>query len=280
MNKTSFLPVCLVVSMLSTGLSEAATTVLHYRVNDTNAATVAGGTVPGFGGSANGTTIGTAGGVTLSTSIPTLGVPAGAGNRSLSFAGNAGINLPGTQQMLNSTISASGGFTYEAWFNYSGGGNVNSIIDYAGTEKLIRRATSTGTSMLHSGPGVADQLIGNAGTNEWHYVAAVFTATSLVGTSVIGDFTFYFDGTTPVGTLAAQTIDNFGDSLNRTISVGAHPSGFSGDFFNGLIYEPRVSLGALTPSQLLFTTVPEPGTALLCGLVSFALLLPRSRRGL
>ncbi len=105
----------------------------------------------------------------------------------------------------------------------------------------------------------------------------VFTATSLSGTSVVGDFTFYLDGTTPVGTLAGQTIDNFGDSLNRTISVGAHPLGFAGDYFAGQIYEPRVSLGALAPSELLFTTVPEPGSALLAGLVSL-MLLPRRRR--
>jgi hypothetical protein len=276
MTTASFLPLCLTTTLLCAGLSGAATTVLHYRVNDTDAAGVAGGTVPGVGGSPSGTTFG-AGGVTLSASVPTIGVPAGAGNRSLNFAGNGGINLPGTQQLLNSAVNTAGGFTYEAWFNYSGGGNVNSIIDYAGTEKLVRRVAATGVSMTFSGPVDMDPLIGATGLNEWHYAAVVFTATSLAGDSVIGDFTFYLDGNTPVGTLAGQTIDNFGDSLNRTISVGAHPLGFVGDFFNGQIYEPRVSLGALAPSELLY--VPEPGAAMLFGFVS-VMLLPRRRRGL
>ncbi len=270
MNIRTILPALLAASLFGSA-AHAATTVLHYSVNDTDAATVAGGTVPGFGGGPDGTSIGN--GATLSASVPTTGVPAGAGNRSLDFAGDGGFNLPGTQQLLNSSVDAAGGFTFEAWFNFAGGGNVNSIIDYAGTEKLVRRDAATGVSMTAS--GVGDPLIGVTGTGEWHYAAAVFTSTGLAGTSINGDFTFYLDGTTPVGTLAGVTIDNFGDSLNRTISVGAHPVGFAGDFFVGQIYEPRVSLGALTPSELLF--VPEPGSTALFGVAS-ALLLFRRRR--
>lgn len=247
--------------------------MLHYSVSDTDAATVAGGTVPGVDGSASGTAIGAGG--TLSADIPTTGVPSGAGNRSLSFSGDGAFNLAGTQQLLNSTIDANGGFTFEAWFNYAGGGNVNSIIDYAGTEKLVRRVAATGVSMAASGTG--DPLIGATNVNIWYYAAVVFTSTGLSGTSITGDFTFYLDGTTPVGTLTGQTIDNFGDSLNRTISVGGHPQGFAGDYFNGQIYEPRVSLGALTPGELLFTTIPEPGAPLLLGFSSVLLFLRRKR---
>ncbi|MDB4713199.1 hypothetical protein OAF41_00415 [bacterium] len=76
----------------------------------------------------------------------------------MSFAGDGGFNLPGTRQLLNSTI--------DAWFNFAGGGNVNSIIDYAGTEKLVRRAAATGVSMTAA--GVGDPLIGATGTNSWH----------------------------------------------------------------------------------------------------------------
>ncbi|MFT4548484.1 MAG: hypothetical protein ACI8XO_002521 [Verrucomicrobiales bacterium] len=272
MKTRSFLPLCLLAGFVSVAQSHAATTVLHYSVNDTDAATVAAGTVPGFGGSPNGTALGTGG--ILSASVPTAGVPASAGNRSLSFSGGGGFNLPGTQQLLNSDINANGGFTYEAWFNFAGGGNVNSIIDYAGTEKLVRRAAATGVSMTAS--GVGDPLIAAVGINEWHYAAVVFTSTGLAGADITGDFTFYFDGLTPVGTLAGQTIDDFGDSLNRTISVGAHPIGFAGDFYNGQIYEPRVSLGALTTGELLYT-VPEPGAPLLLGFASALLFLRRRR---
>jgi hypothetical protein len=268
----STLPLCLLTGFALLGQS-SATTVLHYRVIDTDAANVAAGTVPGFDGSADGAAIGAGG--TLSADVPTVGVPAGAGNRSLSFAGDGGFNLPGTQQLLNSTIDANGGFTFEAWFNFAGGGNVNSIIDYAGTEKLVRRAAATGVSMTAA--GVGDPLIGAVGTNSWHYAAVVFTSTGLSGADITGDFTFYLDGTTPVGTLTGQTITAFGDSLNRTISVGAHPVGFAGDFYNGQIYEPRVSLGALSAGDLLYTAIPEPGAPLLLAFSSVLVFLRRKR---
>lgn len=56
----------------------------------------------------------------------------------------------------------------------------------------------------------------------------------------------------PSASVSNVTITNFGDSLNRTIAVGAHPLGFGGDFFNGQIYEPRASLGALPNAELLY----------------------------
>ncbi len=46
---------------------------------------------------------------------------------------------------------------------------------------------------------------------DWATQAVVFNSTGLAGVNITGDFTFYLDGTTPVGTLTGQTIDNFGD---------------------------------------------------------------------
>ncbi len=230
-------------------------TLFHYRVNGSDAGAVSGGTVPSVGGSDGAVS----GPVTLSADVPSAGVPGGAGNRSLSFDGGAGVLSPGTRQLLNSAVHAAGGFTFEAWFKYTGGGNVNSIIDYAGTEKLVRRAAASGVSMTAS--GVGDPAIGDAPAGEWHYAAAVFTATGLSGGDVSGDFTFYLDGDDPVGTVQGATITDFGDSLNRTIAVGMHPLGFGGDFFQGLIYEPRVSLGALAPGALLYASNPRPAIA-------------------
>lgn len=80
-----------------------------------------------------------------------------------------------------------------------------------------------------------------------------------------------------MGTLTGQTITAFGDSLNRTISVGAHPVGFAGDFYNGQIYEPRVSLGALSAGDLLYTAIPEPGAPLLLAFSSVLVFLRRKR---
>ncbi|MFT5409082.1 MAG: hypothetical protein ACI9NC_001803 [Verrucomicrobiales bacterium] len=225
-------------------------TVFHYRVSGSDSGTVSGGSVP----SVTGPDGAVSGPVSLSSDIPVTGVPAGMGNRSLTFDGGAGVLATGTRQLLNSTVHAAGGFTFEAWFKYTGAGNVNSIIDYAGTEKLVRRAAASGVSMTAS--GVGDPSIGAAGVNQWHYAAVVFSSTGLAGVDITGDFTFYLDDNAPISTLAGQTIDDFGDSLNRTIGVGMHPLGFAGDFFQGLIYEPRVSLGALAGGQLLYSSRP------------------------
>ena len=228
-------------------------TILHYRVSDTDADEVSSGVVPGVDGSADGQVA--FGQVTLSEDVPTDGVPGGAGNRSLAFDGASGINLPGTQQLLNADIDAAGGFTYEAWFNYGGGGQVNSIIDYAGTEKLVRNVGGDQTGYLNNS-AAPQYLLGTAGENEWHYVAVVFTPTAPEEAgSITGNFAFYFDGIEPIEPSEPAlevTISDFGDSLNRTIAVGAHPLGFGGDFITGLIYEPRVTLGALDPDELLY----------------------------
>lgn len=123
--------------------------------------------------------------------MPTVGVPAGAGNRSLDFNGASGITAPGTQQMLNTTIEANGGYVYEAWSNYTGGGNVNAIIDYAGTEKLVRRAASSVVGYLNNS-AAPDYAVADGTPNTWHYSAVRFTPTGPVaGGSITGDFAFF-----------------------------------------------------------------------------------------
>ena len=244
------------------GLSQLhATTLLHFQVNSEDATTVAGGTVPGVDGSADGSVVGS---VTLTDDIPLIR-PAGGGDRALVFDGASGITLPGTQQLSNSVIASAGGFAMEAWISFAGGGNVNSIIDYAGTEKLVRNGTATGAGFLVNSAAPTYPL-GDTTDASWHYVAAVFSTAADVGGdgSITGDLTFYFDSTTPVGTESGVTISTFGDSLNRTIGVGMHPVGFAGDFFNGAIYEPRVSTGALASNELLIgQAIPEPSSVIL-----------------
>ncbi|MGC6564581.1 MAG: LamG-like jellyroll fold domain-containing protein [Akkermansiaceae bacterium] len=244
----------LLSSALATGWAQSET-ILHYQVSDADSDTVAAGTVPGVDGSEDGQVA--FGIVTLSEDIPSVGVPFSLGNRSLSFDGAAGINLPGTQQLLNSVLETEGGFTYEAWFRWGGGEVVNSIIDYAGTEKLVREsALETASYRNNSAAPLWD--LGLAPQDEWHYAAVVFEPTGPVdaGGTITGNLSFYYDSTEATETVEAVTISEFGDSLNRTIAVGAHPLGFGGDFITGLIYEPRVSLGALEPDELLFSLEP------------------------
>lgn len=255
-----------------------AQTLIHYTLNDTanDENLFAEGLVPNAGTLGNGMASNS---VLLSITLPTNGVPPGAGNLSIYCNGNGGILAPGTQQLNNTAIFNAGGFTYETWCYWIGGGDINAMIDYAGTQKLVRPATSTGPEMeyYNTNDSPVYNFIGSAASNQWHYVAVVFTATALDShTNVTGNFTYYLDTNEPTGSLSNVTISPFGDSLDRTIGVGMHPEGFSSDYFNGLIYEPRVTLGALPYYNLLFkpgvvvTTTADSGAGSLSDAVANA----------
>jgi hypothetical protein len=114
-----------------------------------------------------------------------------------------------------------------------------------------------------TGGGFGDVPIGTIAPGDWHYVAVVFDTLGAPlndNLSLAGDVTVYLDGLEPVSTTPAVTKAAFGDSLIRTIGVGKHPLGFASDFFHGLVFEPRVSVGALAPEELLFQDGgPPPG---------------------
>jgi hypothetical protein len=250
--KLLFIPTAAALSLLP--VVEAQTTLFHFRVNDVDAAGLP--VVPSVGGAA-GTAPAPFGGL-LSTDVPLIGVPANAGNRSLvgaSSATSSGVNTTSTSQLTNAQIIANGGFTYETWFKWYGGGNVNSIIDYAGTEKL-RVQGGLGIN-FDQGSGFT-QFVASPAVNQWHYVAAVFKYDGLpaVNGRIGGTLTYYFNDNFPLGSVPVIKAP-FGDSLNRVIGVGRHPQGFGGDDFNGLVYEPRVSLGARANNQLLFYIPPN-----------------------
>jgi hypothetical protein len=231
--------------------SSAGQTVFHYRVNDSDLAGLP--TIPNLAGSpgtADATT-------TLNVDVPTNGVPDGAGNRSIDGTGVGGVVSAGTYELNNQAIAGAGGFSYETWFKWNGGGNINSIIDYAGTEKLV---INPDLRMRVDG---LDSVIGTVDAGEWYYTAAVFDTLGnaaepdpgFAGENMIaGQFTLYLDGIS-VGT-SDVTISGFGDSLNRAIGVAKHPLGFGGDNFDGLVYEPRVTLGTLGADELLFEQPP------------------------
>ncbi|MFT4548483.1 MAG: hypothetical protein ACI9UA_005287 [Pseudoalteromonas tetraodonis] len=243
------------VGLLAFALNaSAATTVLHFRVSDSDEATVAGGTVPGIDGSPDGTVAGV---LTLSEDTPDTNVPSGAGNRSMAFTNTQVITIPGTQQLSHTAVIAEGGFTFETWFKWDGGGTLNAMIDYAGTEKF-RILPETGVLDMNFAQGSGLQVLANPTANEWHYVAAVFEHDGdpiSADLMISGTLTWYFDSSEPTGT-APVTKDDFGDSLVRTIGVGGHPLGFGADFHNGLMFETRVSLGALSSTELLFGGKP------------------------
>ncbi len=233
-----------VLALLATiSVVQSSETLIHYRVNSGDSTS----SIPNLGTLGNGVAAGS--GVTYSFDRPFEGVPDGGGGNSIAFDGTGGVLAPGTQQLLNSTILANGGFTYEAWFKWNGSGDWNAIIDYAGTEKIFRHATNGLRMQTNNG---FDYVFPSVPANEWRHIAVVFSnVTAATGTHITGDYTFYLNGG-PTGSLTGVTITDFGDSLNRTIGVGTHPSQFSGDFFSGLIYEPKVTLGPLSPDELFF----------------------------
>ena len=248
-----------VAAALTLGLfigSSSGQTVFHYRVNDSDLAGLP--TIPNLAGSpgtADATT-------TLSPDVPTIGVPDGAGNRSIDGAAVGGVISAGIDELNNQAIASAGGFAYEAWFKWNGGGNVNSIIDYAGTEKLVvplAQAPDGEARMRINSDAGLDSIIGPVNAGQWHYAAAVFDTQGnaaepdpgFAGDFMIaGQFTLFMDGVS-VGTNDV-TISGFGDSLDRAIGVAKHPLGFGGDNFDGLVYEPRVTLGPLDADELLF----------------------------
>ncbi|MDF1713807.1 MAG: hypothetical protein P1U90_16340 [Akkermansiaceae bacterium] len=230
------------------------TTVLHFSTSDSDDAAVSSGLIPGVDGSPDGTVSGS---ITLSEDIPTDGVTTGTGNRSMSFTGTQLITIPGTRQLSHTAIIAEGGFTCETWFKWNGGSVLNAMIDYAGTEKF-RIQTSTGILDFNFDAGSGPQEIATPVINQWHYVALVFEHDGQpidADFKIYGTMAWYFDSNEPAGS-APATKDDFGDSLNRTIGVGGHPLGFGADFFTGLLFEPRVTLGALAPTELLYGGSP------------------------
>jgi hypothetical protein len=180
--------------------------------------------------------------------------------------GDSGVVTNAALLLSNGVIADEGGFTMECWFRWNGAGQVNSIIDYAGTEKLVLQRAGDGNQrilVMRFDSGFGDVDVGPVGPGEWHYVAMVFdTAGAPLNDngSITGTVTLYLDGLEPVGTVEGVTKATFGDSLVRGIGVGKHPVGFVGDFFDGLVFEPRVSLGAIQPEDLLFqeNSVPRP----------------------
>ncbi|MBN1421241.1 MAG: hypothetical protein JXP34_20880 [Planctomycetes bacterium] len=222
---------------------------------------------------------GTAGDLALwSEEIPDFGVPDDAGEVSLDSgtnmaAGDSGITMANPLLLSNERIAETGGFTYECWFKWSGAGSVNSIIDYAGTEKLILEEADPAGGIgrileMRFDSGYGDLAIGVVEPDEWHYVAVVFDTEGAgvnADRSITGMVTVYLDGLDPIGETFGVTKAFFGDSLNRGIGVGKHPLGFTLDFFDGLVFEPRVSLGPVAEDDLLFQEGPGPGPRFIRG---------------
>jgi hypothetical protein len=197
--------------------------------------------------------------------VPGEGVPTDAGIRAPKGNGAGGILTSGTSELLNSAIAAAGGFTMETWFYWHGGGTINALIDYAGAEKLVYDTTQPAGSQLRmrvNDDPALDCVIGSVQPEQWHYVASVFDTQGNVlnDGSISGVFRLYMDGNM-VTTTDTMTISGLGDSRDLGIGVMRNPLNLD-ENFDGLVFEPRVTLGALSRGDMLYV-VPEPSGVLL-----------------
>jgi hypothetical protein len=258
---------------VSAGTSEAAlTSIFQYRFPASYDPAVTGTAVTDLGSTAhNGTLTGTA---PLSTDVP-AGAPAGARSAIMDPSAYNVFKTNGTDLLTNTAVAGAGGFTFDVWFKGTGGtATSGKVLDNAGTEYIAVVGSSTGTPTIFMSTsdnisnrvtlGVSDGL----SVLDWNHVTFSFVVTDTSNPTLTGgNYIITLNGITT--TYIGKTMSNFGDTLNRPFSMGAHPTAAAAtaDRYSGLIYNPSAFLGA----------VPEPSTGLLA-LAAGPLLLRRRRR--
>ncbi len=273
-----------IASYMNSGIPTPKHTVFHYDYDSSEPLR----TIPDDSGANHPATAAT--GTTYSentpwpdgfaTSLLPGGLPKGTGDRSVNTSAG-GIVTDAINLVNNAAIAEAGGFTMETWLyrlQDTGSTTLEKIIDIAGVYRLQLQPDSdlTGDSdtvRFNVAGGSAILPLG-----EWHHLAAVVDT---LGSEVDGSGNlsavarFFFDGR-QMGTDTATTLAASSDTSylqTRGIGIGRHPVG--SELFQGLFYDTRVVLGALSPGEFLL--VPEPSMAMLA-LFGFLALAGRRRR--
>ena len=152
-------------------------------------------------------------------------------------------------------ILGNGGLTLEVWVKGPPGpGPVPTITTVAGAYAL--EATTNGEVGFYNGfAGGTDFVVAPVDLSRWHHIAGVLSHPSESGGNLVGDINLYVDGVFKGTFTNSQWVAD----LQRGYSVGNHPLVNSLGIntpFAGSVFEPRVTLGALTPAQ--FTINPPP----------------------
>lgn len=211
----------------------------------TNSAPVTDLTGPGNNGTAIGTTTDLP--VALSEDIPPGAV---AGTKSLSYTNSPGTVATVKTKLLNRpSVTIAGGYTYDVWFKGVQGATIQKILDYAGTEYIGTKETNSDgddnageviISVSNSATFMVldkDDGLDPAG---WNHLVFSFKVTDETNPlSLGGEATANLNGTI---TTRSGNLSNYGDTLNRTLNVGSHPTA-GVDLYRGLVYNPTVYLG-------------------------------------
>ena len=279
--RTAFRAGAVVAGMALAGAADARAAVMpvfRYSFPDSSSDIVSNPAVTDRSAAGN---HGNVSGTGLSGTGLSSNVPAGMTGQSVDFTG-AGTHAIKTNAMRLLTTPAvvdAGGFTYDVWVHPTAlptGTSLFKIIDYAGTESLSLTSAGTVRATLNSSAGTALHSSAPLAQNQWHHLTMIFDTKGNPAEpdpdparagffQVAGEISLIVDGV-PSGPLA-HVRNGFGDSLNRVIGVGAHPTSAAGERFIGLIYNPTVSLGV----------VPEPASLGVLGVTAVAVLARRRR---
>jgi hypothetical protein len=176
-----------------------------------------------------------------------------------------GLRTTENQLLMTPDVATYKGFVLDAWIYptaVSSGKNNNTILSYAGTEQL--RLTNSGRIEFQCSSQTTSNLLLRTSwavtLNTWYHVVGVFDTLDNVPYAdsahpgfytVNGKMSLYVNDEL-IGSVASNTYKNgYGDSLNRPIGVGVHPT-IDGSTLNfaGLIYNPKVSFLVPEPSSL------------------------------
>ncbi|NWK54126.1 PEP-CTERM sorting domain-containing protein [Verrucomicrobiaceae bacterium N1E253] len=270
-----------IATLAASSLVTHATTLIQYGFDFTSGTVASqnGGVVTDDSGNAH------HGGVKFNTPVYSSNIPTGTQN----VTGVGSLDVSGGHHTIASTqndsdifsiseMVANGGLTVEVWANQSNSGNGGNakIIAIGGAFDIEMDSTGISTFVNSSGNGVAsftNALADRAGT--WMHVAAVIDNFVVDGGSHDFDLKLYINGTLQDSVAYNDVTPSF--ALGRQIGIGSQAHSGSGDFrYDGLIYEPRISYGAVAPADFTIV-VPEPASSVFLGLGGLALILRRRK---
>ena len=169
----------------------------------------------------------------------------------LSSSNSVGVGS-GQSIVSSAQVYAAGGLTMEAWIRtpaVATGSRLGAVLNMAGMYVLGMDRASGRVGFLRGDN--RDDLSWTASplAGQWMHLAVVLASPDSSATTY-GAISAYLNGT-----LIHSGSHTFPWFLDRATSVGNHPFEDGYDY-EGLVYEPRVTLGALSPSQFTIQLGP------------------------